>query len=188
MNWEALIDDFLQVAHLSGIVLSPDMLTIETLPPRTRAGSLPKNRIAVYIFFWNDQCLKVGKAGPNSNARYFSQHYNPKSSKSNLAKSILKDRDNLGLVYLTEATVGDWIIENTTRTNILVDKAVGIPVLSLLESYLQCRLNPGLRALKARSDSDGTVIILSMFTLAIGICDPCRTGWCKHSPFLLRGR
>ena len=84
----------------------------------------------------------VGKVGPNSKARYTSQHYNPKSSNSNLAKSILKEKENLGLAHLDEANVGAWIKKETDRTNLLLDATIGIPILSFLESFLQCRLRP----------------------------------------------
>ena len=98
--------------------------------------------MAVYVFVWNDICLKVGKVGPNSNARYTSQHYNPRSSNSNLAKSILQAKDNLGLINVSESNVGAWIKSNTDRINILLDANLGIPVVTLLESFLQCRLHP----------------------------------------------
>jgi hypothetical protein len=58
---------------------------------------LPEGKMAVYTFFWEGRCLKVGKAGPNSGARYTSQHYLPGKSKSNLADSILLDEVFLGI-------------------------------------------------------------------------------------------
>jgi hypothetical protein len=42
--------------------------------------------------FWHDGIwLKIGKVGPNSHARYVSQHYNARSAGSNLAASLRKD-------------------------------------------------------------------------------------------------
>jgi hypothetical protein len=38
--------------------------------------------------------------------------------------------------------VGAWIKTNVDRTNYLLDAERGIPVLTLLESFLQCRLRP----------------------------------------------
>jgi hypothetical protein len=88
-----IINDFLRIAELAGVQIGNKDIQIESLkslhtPPRT----LPNGKMAVYVFSWNNQCLKVGKVGPKSHARYTSQHYNPKSSNSNLAKSILKDK------------------------------------------------------------------------------------------------
>ena len=143
MDIHAVIADFRQAASLAGIDLSPEMITVEVnRPPHAPPGSLPAGKMAVYIFQWGNQCLKIGKVGPKSQARYTSQHYSPKSCNSNLAKSILKDKNSLGLIELTEDTVGGWIKRHTDRVNILIDEAVGTPVLSLLESFLQCRLKP----------------------------------------------
>ena len=98
--------------------------------------------MAVYVFEWKGQCLKVGKVGPNSQARYTSQHYGPSSSNSNLAKSVLGGRDELGISAVSKSNVGAWIKNNVDRTNYLLDSECGIPMLTLLESFLQCRLKP----------------------------------------------
>ncbi len=98
--------------------------------------------MAVYVFVWRGKCLKVGKVGPNSQARFTSQHYLPSSSNSNLAKSILGARESLGLEGVAESTVGTWIKANVDRFNFLLDTGCGVPVLILLESFLQCRLRP----------------------------------------------
>jgi len=138
-----LVNDFIKVAHLAGANLVEDDLVIQILPAPHRPPSLlPNGKMAVYIFFWNEKCLKVGKVGQNSNARYTSQHYNPRSSNSNLAKSILLGKDKLGLPSVSETNVGAWIKSNTDRINILLDSRHGIPALTLLESFLQCRLRP----------------------------------------------
>ena len=138
-----LASDFLRVASIAGITIEKEKLTVEILSaPHRSPSSLPNGKMAVYVFVWNDICLKVGKVGPNSNARYTSQHYNPRSSNSNLAKSILQAKDNLGLINVSESNVGAWIKSNTDRINILLDANLGIPVVTLLESFLQCRLHP----------------------------------------------
>lgn len=51
--------------------------------------SLPSHKMAIYTFWYEGKFLKIGKAGPNSNARFLSQHYNPRSAQSTLAASIL---------------------------------------------------------------------------------------------------
>ena len=135
-----LIDDFLVVARIAGAHVSECDFTIESLqPPHVQPKRLPSGKAAVYCFFDRDTCLKVGKVGPKSNARYTSQHYNPASSLSNLAKSLLKSQRLQGI---DETTVGNWIRQHTRRVNILVDARVGRLTLNLLEAFLQCRLCP----------------------------------------------
>lgn len=85
--------------------------------------------------------MKIGKAGPNSNARFLSQHYNPNSAMSNLAKSILSDvnMQNLGI---TEQNVGDWIKQNCRRIDVVIDRKVGIFALELVEAILHYKYSP----------------------------------------------
>ena len=138
-----LIDDFLKIAILSDRNITRDALSFEILhAPHTPPSILPRMKMAVYMFIWKGQCLKVGKVGPNSQARYTSQHYNPSSSNSNLAKSILSAETDLGLPMLSEGNVGAWIKSNVDRVNFLINSDCGIPVLTLLESFLQCRMKP----------------------------------------------
>ncbi|MDX9821685.1 MAG: hypothetical protein RBT20_07110 [Syntrophales bacterium] len=140
---EQIIYDFMHVAKLAGIDVKGDDIQIEKISaPHTPPSTLPKGKMAVYVFHWCNQCLKVGKVGPKSQARYTSQHYSPKSSNSNLAKSILKDVSTLGIGGITEQNVGNWIKHNTDRINFIIPMRLGAPLLSLLESFLQCRLKP----------------------------------------------
>ena len=116
---------------------------MESLPaPHTPPSALPKGKIAVYVLSWRGQCLKVGKVGPNSQARYTSQHYSPQSSNSNLAKSILSALSELGLSGVSEANAGAWIKNNVDRIDFLLNATRGMPLLTLLESFLQCGLKP----------------------------------------------
>lgn len=82
---------------------------------------------AVYIFYLRENSgitkvknrfFKIGRVGPKSTARFDWQHYNPKSSGSNLAKSILNNKDELGLKKEI-GDVGDFIRNNFVRINIL---------------------------------------------------------------------
>ncbi|MEK7731657.1 MAG: hypothetical protein AAB363_07350, partial [Planctomycetota bacterium] len=114
---------------------------------------LPTCKFAVYVFSRGTMILKVGKVGANSGARYTSQHYNPKSSESNLAKSILDDcnRSNLfNLTHVDETNVGGLIKENIDRVNLLMDERLGVPLLSLLEAFLQCHLKPRYEGFKSQ--------------------------------------
>jgi hypothetical protein len=140
---DRLVEDFKKVAQVAGVDVPDDSITVENMnAPHSPPTSLPSGKMAVYVFIWNDKCLKVGKVGPKSQARYTSQHYNPNSSNSNLAKSILKRKEELGLANLSDSTIADWIKANTNRVNLILDQKLGIPVLSLMESFLQCRLRP----------------------------------------------
>ena len=138
-----LLSDFLMVVDLAGVNMSRNALSFEILSaPHKPPSSLPKGMMAIYIFQWKGECLKVEKVGPNSQARYTSQHYSPSSSNSNLAKSIVSAREKLGLSGVSESNVGAWIKSNVDRINILIDSKCGIPVLTLCESFFQCRLRP----------------------------------------------
>jgi hypothetical protein len=138
-----LLDDFRKVAALADVSFSPAALSVETLPaPHKPPSFLPSGKMAVYVFVWNGRCLKVGKVGPKSQARFTSQHYNPASSNSNLAKSLVVGHEKFGLSGITELNVGAWIKANVDRANFLLSEECGIPLLTLLESFLQCRFNP----------------------------------------------
>jgi len=41
-------------------------------------------------------------------------------------------------------------MENLDRTNFLLDERLGIPVLTLLEAFLQCRLRPRYEGYKSQ--------------------------------------
>jgi hypothetical protein len=43
---------------------------------------------------------------------------------------------------ISESNVGEWTKANVDRVNFLLSVKFGIPVLTLLESFLQCRLKP----------------------------------------------
>ena len=150
---QSLTSDFLEVARIATISISPDDINVELLPtPHRRPKKLPNGVQAVYWFSVANICLKVGKAGVLSNARFASQHYNPNSSNSNLAKSILNSKERLKTVFpeeifssidsITDLSVGNWIEENTTRCNIYLDAKFDDFVMSFLEIFLQCRLKP----------------------------------------------
>jgi len=147
-NLDNLISDFIKVAELSGFsIVRKDILHERQTAPH-KPNSLPGNYFAVYVFSlpeFENQVLKVGKVGPKSNARYLSQHYNPNSSMSNLAKSLLSSnffRENK-IEKPTEGNVGDWIKENTDRENFLfLDKPNTQALVNLFEIFLQSRLKP----------------------------------------------
>jgi len=145
MTWnpEQVLADFATVAQLAGVTLAADDLRVEALPaPHAPPTRLPAGYMAVYVFTHDGDVLKVGKVGPKSQARYTSQHYNAGSAPSTLAASMIADADHLGLGGVERAEVGNWIRTNVDRVNILLRADLGVPVLTLLESFLQCRLRP----------------------------------------------
>ena len=101
---------------------------------------LPRNTAAVYIFEWNTTYLKIGKVNANSNARYQYHHYDPKSSRSNLSKSILNDTGMNPI--LCELLPGTWIKENTTRYNILIPSRLGKNFVHFAEAFFILKCNP----------------------------------------------
>lgn len=141
MKIAELADDFREVARFAGVAIPPDALYLDTCPAPHRPKGLPSGWMAVYLFDYGGRALKIGKAGPNSDARYRSQHYRVGSSNSNLARSLVLDGARIG-VAVTEESVGSWIREHTSRVNLLLRADLGIPLLTLAEAFLQCRLNP----------------------------------------------
>ena len=106
-----------------------------------KAPKLPDNTMAVYAFIYNDTFLKIGKVGKNSGPRYTSQHYNPGSASSNLAKSILEDGEMRSL-GITEENVGEWIKNNCRRIDIEMDADLGTFALGLVEAVLHYKYMP----------------------------------------------
>ena len=149
---DELIHAFLQVAQLAHVPLRLADVRQEVLPaPHKSPKNLPPGLQAVYAFLLAERCLKVGKAGPKTQARFTSQHYGLHAP-STLAKSILANRQRLAAVLrperrkevegLDEATVGAWIRHSATRLHLFLPTATGALALSLLEAFVQCRLNP----------------------------------------------
>lgn len=110
---------------------------------------LPTGMMGVYTFWYNGRFLKIGKAGARSNARFFSQHYNPNSARSNLAKSILSDKE-MNHLGISETNVGDWIKRNCRRTDILLDADLGIFTLTLIETSLHNKYEPKYEGFSAQ--------------------------------------
>jgi len=140
---ERALADFLTVAELAGHPVSASDLEREYFPAPHRAPSrLPTGRMAVYCFWGSGSWLKVGKAGPNSQARYTSQHYNPASAPSTLSGSLMRDERMKAVQGFVVAAPGDWIKSSCCRVNILVPVRLGPATLSLLEAFLHVRLMP----------------------------------------------
>lgn len=85
--------------------------------------------------------LKVGRVGPNSDARFRSQHYTT-SAGSTLAKSLLAHQivwPWLGIEDLATDTVKGWMLANLDRAHIYVPERSPL-VLLPLEMYVRARI------------------------------------------------
>jgi hypothetical protein len=88
--------------------------------------------------------LKVGLAGPNSNARWNAHHYGINRAPSTLARKLIDGTEHwasLGIVALSPSDVGEWLRQSTDRDHFLFreeDRAVS----AYFEKFLQDRLHP----------------------------------------------
>ncbi len=152
---EDLTQRFIDAAIRAGHIESSMLIEHEAQRAPHNSHSLPSGKCAVYVFSLSssygkgcragvDRVLKVGKAGPNSNARFQSQHYNPRSAPSTLGATLVKSRilwPYLGISHLTEERVGAWIRENTDRDNFYLDSSEQ-NMLGHLEKFLRGMLGP----------------------------------------------
>jgi hypothetical protein len=110
---------FAEIARLAHVDLEPQNLRRSGCRRRIeRPSSLPPGEQAVYAFMLDDVCLKVGKAGPKTQARFTSRHYG-QSAPSTLSKSVLRERARLirsiepslhdGVQRLDIGSVGSWL-------------------------------------------------------------------------------
>lgn len=147
---------FAQAAALAEVFIPLSEVDVEFFAaPHLPPSTLPTGKLAVYVFMFGDRCFKVGKAGPNSAARFCYQHYGTKAP-STLAKSLLKSQSSIGDNGPVEANVKEWICENTTRVNFLIPSKYGVFALSLLEAFVQCRLQPEFEGFASQRPQRGT--------------------------------
>lgn len=146
-----LVADFSSAAGDLDLEGWPCTLDHEVVPAPHRPSKLRPTFGAVYAFALSrhttsaagaGMVLKVGKVGPNSNARFQSQHYSPASAGSNLAKSLLAHRvvwPWLSITELSPVTVREWMTANLDRLHIFVpgDRP---QVRSVLELYVRARI------------------------------------------------
>ena len=139
--------DFEVVSDLAGIkIVVGDQWDIEWLCAPHRRPKLPQGKQAVYGFYYHEGWLKIGRAGPNSQARYTSQHYIGGAG-STLFKSLRGDDDfrsivDIGLEKEAKQDWAAWIERNTHRVNILLPARCDPRLVSLLEAFLHVRLWP----------------------------------------------
>jgi len=153
-DWEGTKAKLIEALTLAGVNVNANQIEICDWGCPHSPEPLPKGKMAVYTFFYAGTCLKVGKAGPNSNARYNSQHYLPGKSKSNLSDSILADEVFLRHLHdhVDVNTIGDWLKRKTRRINMLFDETLGPFVLNFAEAFLQVCFEPKYEGFKSQRE------------------------------------
>lgn len=140
----------LEVAEILGKSIDKNKIDVIFREKSEKIEKLPENKMAIYMFKYKDSYLKIGKVGPNSNARFTSQHYNPNSSNSNLAKSLINDKEfqiEIGYI-LDKDNVREWMKDNLDRIDILMDESLGIFTLDLFEMCLHYNFSPKYEGFK----------------------------------------
>ena len=157
-----LIDLFEGVTATLGKRLDLSLkMEITVLEPPHQIPKLPRGKVAIYCFMHKGRYLKVGRVGADSGNRYSNQHYEPKSSRSNLAKSILKNVGQYDDENITEENIKDWMCNNLRRVNIVFDKDIGIHALKLFEACLHYQLDPRYEGNKRQWLYDKSPTIIS---------------------------
>ena len=141
--------ELIKMVNLAGIKFNEEQIKIDDLGCPHTPNHLPDGKMAVYAFFCGDKCLKIGKAGPKSDARFFSQHYTGKSN-SNLRKSLLADKTLEKIVSANN--IENWIKEKLQRIDVLIDQDVGIFVLNFCEAFLQLLFRPHYEGFRTQRD------------------------------------
>ena len=114
---------------------------------------LSKDRHGVYVFYNENNCFKVGKAGPNSQARWSSNHYHVyKTTRSSLAKSILYNKEKVkkyyqpvhyvGINRLDNTNIKEWMKSNLSRIELTISYNSNELELNLLEAIALYKLKP----------------------------------------------
>lgn len=115
--------------------------------------TLQKGWCGVYVFMNEKCCFKVGKAGAKSKARWNSHHYNlDETTPSTMPKSIMKHKQRFKMQYSTEkhqeidslskSNIQNWIKNNMSRIEFLIEDNGDPFVLGLLEALAQYHLKP----------------------------------------------
>lgn len=133
---------FGQICILLGEPIDTNKIKIIERNAPHKYQKLPENSMGIYMFKYKDEFLKIGKVNSKSNARFTSQHYNPASTRSNLAKSLLQDEIFCKKHSLTEKNIKEWMFENLDRIDILLENDLGIFTLNLLEACLHYKYKP----------------------------------------------
>lgn len=129
-----------QLSSELGCPISEADYIIENLGCPHKPTRLKSGYVGVYLFFYDDQALKIGKANEKTKARFSSQHYGF-NAPSTLAKSLAADH-YFAQFGFTKDVAGSWIKENTYRINILVTEKIGPAASELIEAVLHYQFRP----------------------------------------------
>src|SRR5688572_17174332 len=136
------IQNLVSSARFAGFEVNSEDLELQTLTAGATThlpGALPPNKCAVYIFKHNEVYLKVGKANKKTKSRFHYQHYKPRSSKSNLSKSLEKNPE---YALLIGNEPGTWLKANTHRFNILIPSSLGKQFVHFAEAFFILKCKP----------------------------------------------
>jgi len=152
---EKVVLEFRAWADNQGLRLAVGDIKVTPLGVPHKPVALPKGWQGVYAFGLGTAWLKVGRAGPNSNARWVSQHYKATRSLSNLAWSLLRYTHlssfehpslpaglKVQLTTMQPDAIGDWIKQHAVRVNITIRAGLGPVALARLESIALGTLKP----------------------------------------------
>ena len=141
-----------QFEQITGFILNVEM---KEKGRKTHLQSrLLDKQVGVYVFYdiINSKvvCLKVGKAGLRSQARWNSHHYNlDEKTRSSLPKSIIRSQETLktyfGKIELTKDNCSDWIKSHLSRIEFKIRDIESEKVkhaLNLLEALVQYEFSP----------------------------------------------
>ena len=148
---ENLISGFVKVTELTHSHIDRSKIEICPRIPHN-PEKLPAGKMGIYIFCHRGKCLKIGKAGAKSGARFTSHHYALGRAKSNLANSLWNDTKMRKRENIPEIGIGEWIKNNTVRTDILLDETLKVWTLNLLEAFLHYQCRPKYEGFKSQSD------------------------------------
>ena len=148
---DEISDEFGAWAKRHGLSQAP--VKIEPLGVPHRPIALPVGWQGIYCFRFGPAWLKVGKAGPNSGARWVSHHYKCTRALSTLAWSLIRyahgtseDPRTSNLKALLQRVspydIEEWIKRHTERVNILIREEMGSAGLTRLEDISHRILDP----------------------------------------------
>lgn len=130
-----------EISAQLGNPITADDYAIEDLGcPHIKPKNLPKGYAAVYMFAYNGEWLKIGKANAKSKARYTSHHYGF-NAKSTLSKSLAADQ-TMSEYGICRENSRAWVEQNTYRINILIKAEKGKAATELIEAMMQYKFRP----------------------------------------------
>jgi hypothetical protein len=107
--------------------------------PHVRPDPLRDRQRAVYLFFREQQWLKIGQTVYPQ--RFTSQHYGTRRSGSCLAKDLWLNRHEFGYEGPEEG-IGNWMFANIGRCNLVFPAGWPDEIPRMLEVFLHLKLAP----------------------------------------------